>query len=242
MKYNSLVKKLSLSKDDLEEIKSAVGKAESKTSGEIVVALAPESSSYAFWELLASSLTSLLFLLCLLPLSSQINEWLGKMFWGKSDWYLVAFFLFCAVVMILAFYVLYNVPGFDRLVIPVGVRNVNVTRRALRCFMESGVYCTKNHSGILIYISYFENQVRIIADKGISQKISQDLWNLVADELSEGIAKGSVKEAFINAIEKCGDLLAENFPLENNGTSSAENGKENELNNSLIILEDEKWA
>ena len=237
MKYNTLIKKLSLSEQDLEDIKNAVHKAESKTSGEIVVAVTPESSSYSFWELAASCVTALLFLLCMLPLSSQIASWLGAVFWSYSEWYLTAFFIFSALVMIIVLYSLYNIPWFDRLVIPFKAKSAAVTKRALRCFTESGVYCTKEHSGILIFISYFERQVRIVADCGISDKISSDLWNLISDELTEGIASGKAKDAFITAIEKCGDLLAENFPA-----TEAQENKSNQLDDALIILEDEKWV
>ena len=78
-----------------------------------------------------------------------------------------------------------------------------------------------------------ERQVRIVADSGISKKISQDLWDLIADELAENMKKGKVTEAFETAIAKCGELLAENFP----------NHKENpnEFPDGLVILEDAEW-
>ena len=38
------------------------------------------------------------------------------------------------------------------------------------------------------------------------------MWNLIADEMAENIGKGQVKAAFTTAIEKCGELLADNFP------------------------------
>ena len=78
-----------------------------------------------------------------------------------------------------------------------------------------------------------EKQVRIIADRGISQKISQDLWNLIADELAENLKKGDAETAFTNAIKKCGQLLAENFP------NHEENP--NELADGLVVLEDTEW-
>ena len=96
------------------------------------------------------------------------------------------------------------------------------------------MYCTKENSGILIFVSYFERQVRIIADKGISAKISQDLWNLIADEMTESLAKNKVKEAYINAIERCGELLQEHFPCDKEN--------ENELGDTLVVLEADKWV
>lgn len=233
MKYKALVKKLSLDDKAFSEIKDAVKKAESKTTGEIAVAVAAESASYAFWELLAAVGVSILLLACLFPMANQIYAWLGKIFWGPEPWYLAAFFLIVCAIVVVVLYLAFNIPAVDAVVVPQIAKSKSVTARAMRYFTESGVYCTKEHSGILIYVSYLEKEVRIIADKGISEKISQDLWNLIADELADSLAKKNVKDAFINAINRCGDLLSENFPAH----------KENpdELPDGLVVLENEKW-
>ncbi|MCH5291107.1 MAG: TPM domain-containing protein [Treponema sp.] len=233
MKYKALIKKLSLDDADLEKIKTAVQKAESKTSGEIALAIAAESSCYAFWELAAALGTSLLLLVCLFPLAPQIYTWLGRMFWGEEPWYLAAFFLALCAAMVLLLYAAYNIPAIDRLVIPRVARQQAVTARALRYFAQSGVYATENRSGVLIFVSYFEREVRILADTGLNQKISPDLWNLVSDEISDSFAKGNVAEAFITAVQRCGDLLAENFP--------AHGAKSNELPDGLVVLENDRW-
>ena len=54
MNTKQLLKKIKLSDSDMAEIKAAVKKAEDSTTGEIALALTAESSSYSFWELLAS--------------------------------------------------------------------------------------------------------------------------------------------------------------------------------------------
>lgn len=234
MKFKSFVKKLNLKEEDFDEIKEAVKKAEEKTSGEIALAVAAESSSYAFWELLASVGVTLALLACLFPLANQIYAWLGRVFWGEEPWYLAAFYCIVCAIVVAILYLVFNIPSIDTLVIPQRVKNACVSSRALRYFAESGVYCTKEHSGVLVYVSYFEKQVRIIADKGISQKISQDLWNLVADEVAEEFSHGNVKNAFLKAVSRCGELLAEYYPA---GTEN-----EDELENGLAVLENESWA
>ena len=55
------------------------------------------------------------------------------------------------------------------------------------------------------------------------------MWNIIADEIAENMGKGSAKDAFISAVEKCGQLLAENFP--------SESEKKNQLKDGLVILE-----
>jgi len=233
MKHSALVKKLKLDDKAFSEIQDAVKKAESKTTGEIALAMIAESSSYAFWELAFALCMSLLLLASLFPMANQIYAWLGRIFWGQEPWYLAAFYVIVCAVFVVVLYFLFNVPALDALIIPQQAKKHAVTARALRYFTESGVYCTKEHSGILIFVSYFEKEVRIVADKGISEKISQDLWNLIADELAENFSKGNAKEAFENAVNRCGELLAEYFP----------NHDENpdELPDGLVILENEKW-
>ena len=133
-----------------------------------------------------------------------------------------------------------------RLVVPAAYRNAAVFRRAMRFFAESGIYDTREHSGILIFISLLEKKVFIIADRGISSKIEQDVWDNLAAKLSAGFSKRALKlvqnegvhasrsasaaaSAIVQTIEECGVLLAKHFP------PSADNP--DELHNGLVVLE-----
>ena len=234
MKHSQFINKIKLTEKDFDEIAQKIKSVEEKTSGEIAVAITNESSTYAFWELLAALGTAIILLCSSLPLAPQISVWLSKIFWTENSVHLLGFYFIMCMLCVLFLYFLYNIPFFDRLIIPPQAKNSCVTNRALRYFTESGVYCTKENSGILIFVSYFERQVRIIADKGISAKISQDLWNLIADEMTESLAKNKVKEAYINAIERCGELLQEHFPCDKEN--------ENELGDTLVVLEADKWV
>lgn len=230
MNTKQLLRKINLSTTDMKEIKTAVSKAEQTTSGEIALALTAESDNYSFWELLASIYLSAVIFIILLPFASKINIFYESIRWAQPIWFLPAFYgIACLASIVIGFFIM-NVPSIDRFIIPKDVRRSNVTHRAFQHFAESGIYETKEHSGILIFVSYMERQVRIIADSGNSSKISQDLWNIIADELSEGIKTGKTKEGFIGAIEKCGELLSDNFPASKENT--------NELPDGLIILED----
>jgi len=234
MKERALIKKLKLSEEDFEEIKKAVSDAEVKSTGEIACAIAPESAHYSFWELLISNIIAALVLIILIPFSDQILNMYSLLYWQNTPgWILPVFYIITYLAMEIILFYLCNIPAIDRLIIPASVKRSCVTHRAFRYFTESGVYDTLEHSGILIFVSYMERQVRIVADSGISRKISQDMWNLIADELAENIRKGNVKLAFTCAIEKCGELLAENFPPHETNP--------NELADGLVIVEGEEW-
>ena len=234
MKYKTLIKKLNLKDQDFENIKDAVAKAESKTTGEIALAVTAESGRYCFWELLAADCFAAVVLIVLLPFADKILDLYRHLYWqNEPSWILPLFFIIsCFASVMIAFY-LANIPFIDRMIIPPSVRRAVVTNRAFRYFTECGIYDTAEHSGILIFVSYMERQVRIVADSGIAKHISQDLWNLIADELAENIRKGDVTKAFTTAIEKCGDLLAENFPPHEENP--------NEFPDGLVIVEDSEW-
>ena len=228
-----MLKKLKLSNSEFDAIAEAVAKAESKTTGEIKIVLAPESAHYAFWELLAAVCAAAVVFAALLPFAEKITDAYDLFAWTERTWMLPGLYGFACFLSIAAAFQLFNIPALDRIAVPKRVRIASVTRRALRLFVECGVYDTAEHSGILIFISYLERQVRIVADSGISKKISHDLWRIISDDLAAEIKSGSAVNAFVGAIEKCGELLAEHFP--------AREENPNELADGLIVLEDAEW-
>ena len=233
MKTQTMLKKLKLSDAEFDAIAKAVAKAESKTTGEIKIVLAPESAHYAFWELLAAVCAATVVFAALLPFAGTIADAYNLFAWTERTWMLPALYGFVCFVIIAAAFTLFNIPALDRIVVPKSVRIASVTRRAFRLFVECGVCNTAERSGILLFISYLERQVRIVADSGISKKISHDLWRIISDELAAEIKAGNAANAFIGAIEKCGALLAEHFP--------AREKNPNELADGLIVLEDAEW-
>ena len=234
MKQKTLLKKLAFNEQDFEDIKNAVTEQEKNTSGEIVLAIAPESSNYAFWKLLTALFAALIVVGCLIPFTNQIYSYIDLIFMPKRTWVLTTVYVLSGVLVAFIVYLLYNIPAFNRRVIPLAARRTAVNNRALRHFVQSGVYKTSGQTGILIFISYFEREIRILADSGINAKVSQDLWNIVADEMTDSLTKGRVKEALLGAINRCGELLSQNF--------SADSASKNELPDGLVILDKESWV
>ncbi|AEE15719.1 TPM domain-containing protein [Treponema brennaborense] len=241
MKKAVMLKKLKLTDESLTRIREAVMKAESRTTGEIALAVTAESAAYSFRELLAALTAGVFIFALLLPFAHVIAELFENMMWHMPLWYLPAFYGITCFGLVALLFRIANVPAVDRLIVPRAVRSRAVYNRAVRYFAESGVYATKDHSGILIFVSYMEREVRIIADTGITAKISPGLWNLIAADLAEGLGTADAAGTFIRAVERCGELLEEYFPAvagsgaEPNGT--AENP--DELANGLVVLEEE---
>ena len=226
-------KKLRLTDDALKRIAKVVQEAEKTTDGEIVVAVAKESSRYSFWELLASVVCAVLLFAALLPVSDSIFDLCSRLFWIVPSWYVPAFYGVSSFALIAILFSVANIPALDRLLVPRFVRTACVTGSAFRLFAESGVHDTASHSGILIYVSILERQVRIVADSGINKKISQDMWNLLADDLAAGLGEKKYEAAIVETVQKCGQLLSQHFP--------AQKKEGNELPDGLLLLERAGW-
>lgn len=228
MKPEKLLARLGLTGDDLDRLSAAVAAAESRTTGEIALAATGESADYSFRELFAAVIFGVLVFALTLSLHSGISGLLDRMSWHLPAWYATAA---CGVLSFGAmglFFFLANVPFIDRLVVPKGDRSRAVYRRALRHFVESGVYATDEHTGILIFISLMEREVRILADTGINGKIDQSVWNAMADGIAAGVKEERLADALLKAIASCGDILEKNFP--------AKKDNPDELANGLVLL------
>jgi len=229
MTSKAAIKKLGLSRASLDMIRETVREAESNTTGEIALALIPESSDYSFRELLASTVLGVATFALLLPFHGALAALLDRTFWHLPAWYITAFYGMAAFAVTALFFLVANMPAIDRIVVPRKERTRAVYSRAVRHFAESGVYATRDRSGILVFISLMEREVRILADSGISAKIAQEEWNEIAKDLAEGIKAGRSAKAIEDAVRHCGKLLANNFP--------AKRDNPNELPDGLVILE-----
>ena len=229
MNTKTVIKKLKLNKEGFDKIQEAVKKAESKTSGEIAVCLTPESSDYSIWEFFAAMFLSLVCFCVMLPFAARINNLIESLTWVNKPGYLAAIFGGAVFFTFFVFFWMFNIPAVDRLIIPDVYKTKMVSRKAFGAFAETGVYCTEKHNGILIFVSFLERQVRIVADKGISDKISDNMWQLIADGLVSELKKGNGVDGFCDAIEKCGQLLSEHYPSEKDDV--------NEIPDGLLLMD-----
>jgi len=224
------MKKIILSSQERENIADAVRKAESLTSGEISTALIPESSDYAFFELRASVLFSLFVYVLLIAFYGPVSSLISSFVWNSPLWFVpmvIGLFSFLAGGL---FYFFSNIPAVDRIIIPSRIMGARVRARAMRHFTESGLYATRDGTGILIFISLMERRVELIADKGISSIIGGEEWEDIVSELITSLSKGNLSNGLQQAIARCGVLLKEHFPIKEDDT--------NELSDQLVILED----
>ena len=67
-------------------------------------------------------------------------------------------------------------------------------------------------TGVLLYLSLAEHRAEIIADVGIHERVSPDVWGHAMAALIAGVKDGRAGEGMAAAVEEIGVVLAEHFP------------------------------
>ena len=197
-------------------IEQAVKSAESKTSGEIVPIVVKCSSAIGrvYSELMQ---LSLLFVVIAYIFSST--------YFFVSI--LNALIIVCLVVSVLLSFYLSKLDFVQRIFTNPFDREKQVNMRAEVEFFEAKLSKTRARTGILLFCSLMEQRAVVLADKAISEKLPQDTWNEVLNLIIEGMKQGDIAKGYVQAIERCGEILASHFPIEPDDT--------NELNDGLIL-------
>ncbi|MBI5847896.1 MAG: TPM domain-containing protein [Nitrospirae bacterium] len=181
-----------------QKIVQATREAETRTTGEIVVIVANTSGNY--YDLKAASALGLSAVMSLLVCVSLLHVSLWNLLTLTAVFFPLSFLYFSraqAVTLDLA---------------PTRRIEGAVRNAALREFYEHGIDETKGHTGVLFYISLLERRVFVLADKGIYEKITQQVLDRYVSEVATGIKAGRACEALIKAIAGIGELLAAHFP------------------------------
>ncbi len=220
---------IKFNQEELAEIKNAVKEAESKTSGEIASAFIKESDDYAVYELLFALCCGFIYFVIIMFFAGTIEQTVKQMFWDYSTQHLLIFYGFSPFLVTGIFYLLANLSFIDRLVVPRSVMARKVNQRAVRHFMESGVYNTRDRTGILIFVSSLEHRVELLADSGIDEKIPQEKWDSIVGHIIAGVKSNQAVKHLCESIRECGTLLAEHFPIQADDV--------NELKDDIAVLE-----
>ena len=185
------------SDQDLETIRLATERAESRTSGEVVSYCVARCDEYpeAVWK--ASALGALLTVLA----AACWNAYAGL--WGADLlWIFVPPWLGAAAGWLVA-----RSATVRRLLVDEGTLDRRVRLRAESAFLEEEVFKTRDRTGVLLFLSLFEHKVVVLADEGIHRQVDASEWQGISDALAQGIRQGRPAEALIEAIEACGKLL-----------------------------------
>lgn len=187
--------------EELERIKAAVRKAESKISGEIVPVFVEKSSVYTIANYRAALFgAAIIFLLIVI-----------------FDRYMPALAVYDPVII----FVLVILGGLitaaaaqylnpiKRMMLSQTYMDLATRKRAENAFLEEEVFNTRQRTGIMIFISFFEHEVIVMADKGISKVVEQKEWDAIVRNIIDHVKKGKIIDGIEAAILRCGQILLE---------------------------------
>jgi putative membrane protein len=185
-----------ISRADKERISAAIAGTERKTSGEIFCVVARQCGDYRMVPLILAAALALLLPLPLILFSPAPARWI---YLGQ-----LALFVIASLVL--------SIPSIRFYVVPRRMMHAQAHAEAMRQFCAQGLHKTEGRTGVLIFASEAEHYAEIIADTGIHAKVKPDVWDDAVRALIGEIGKGCAADGFIAAIERCGAVLAENFP------------------------------
>ena len=182
---------------DRARIADAIRAAEAKTSGEIFCVLARSAGGY---RLVPVAWAAALALIVPLPLI-YLTEW------GPTTIYAVQLIAFTLAAVGL------SQPALRLRIVPRRRKRERAHAAAMRQFLAHGLQKTEGRTGGLIFAAEAERYVEIIADGGINAKATQDVWDAAVASLIAAIKDGRAGDGFVAAIEQCGAVLAQHFPV-----------------------------
>ena len=195
---------------DREKISAAIHAAEQRTNGEFVAVAARASDGYFSLSLLWSAGLAFLLPGVLLFLPMQMR------FLHIYQLQLLSF----AVFMLLFEFV----PTLHMALVPKRIRHARASRLAHAQFYEQGVHLTREHSGVLFFVSLAERYVEIVADRDIHAKVGEEAWRRIVAGFVEAVRQGRVTEGFVAAIGACGDTMAAHYPAKPDDTDELSDG------------------
>ena len=197
--------KQNFSEADLQRIKNAVKDAENNISGEIVPVIVERSGPYSTATYKGSILVALFcFVLMILLDRYVITD-------ASNTLYYDPVFIFFVVVLggILGALVTSTFERIKRLLINQKQMDDCTRQRAENAFLEEEVFNTRHRTGIMIFISFFEHEVIVMADRGISKVVDQKEWDKIVHDLVLHIRNGKVTDGIEAGIKRCGEILLE---------------------------------
>jgi putative membrane protein len=195
------------------QIADAITAAEAETSGEIVVVAANASGGYYANALMWAAVAALSVPLPLIHTTQMPIEHI----------YLIQLGVFFVGAMLTQW------DSYRFAIVPAGGKRARAHQRAVEQFLVQNMHTTEGRTGVLIYVSFAERYVEVIADNGIYKKVPHRTWEAVVAKLTHHLAHGERAKGLVEAITTCGKVLAQHFP--------PDQGDKDELSNHLIVLD-----
>ena len=109
-------------------------------------------------------------------------------------------------------------------------RDASARERAVTLFGKLRVWDTENNNGVLVYLLLAEHAIEIVADRGISARVSAAEWAAMTQRMGAAFREGRFEDGLTQALEEMSALLVEHFPLADDQPDT------NELPDAPVVL------
>ncbi len=189
------------SDQDLERIKAAVRQAEEKISGEIVPVFVEKSAHYTLANYRAAVIGAAIVFLFIIIFDRYVPSL------AVYDPLLI--FILVTLGGLAGALKANYIPFVRRMMLGQFHLDQATRKRAENAFLEEEVFNTRHRTGIMIFVSFFEREVIVMADRGISKVVDQKEWDKLVRGIIENIRNGKVTDGMVSAIHRCGEILLE---------------------------------
>ncbi|MEZ5105406.1 MAG: TPM domain-containing protein [Draconibacterium sp.] len=92
--------------------------------------------------------------------------------------------------------------------------NGDVLDQATYIFEKLEMHKTKQRNGVLFYLAVEDRKFAILGDAGINQKVPENFWKEISNNVIEKLKKGEFADGISEGIIKAGEQLKEHFPYQ----------------------------
>ncbi|MBP9924492.1 MAG: TPM domain-containing protein [Cyclobacteriaceae bacterium] len=186
---------------DLERIKNAVKEAESKISGEIVPVFVEKSSHYTIANYRAALIGAAAIFFLIIIFDRYVPN--------LAVYDPVLIFTLVMLGGFIGALKSHYINLVKRLMLSQSYMDQATRKRAENAFLQEEVFNTRQRTGIMIFISFFEHEVIVMADKGISEVVDQKEWDSMVRKIIDNVKQGKIVDGIEAAILRCGEILLE---------------------------------
>lgn len=181
-----------------QRIEDLVREIEAQSSAEIVVSVKPFSGDYRAADLIFGALVALVGLCVYVYAPIEFTDDLAP----PS----------IVLLFLAAFACSARVPAIRRWLTPNAIQAAYTRAAAREVFVDQNISCTRDRTGILIYVSTFERRLEVVPDIGILRRENDGQPGMLIRNIENVITRGGTLDAFEQAVRELGTWLADSLP------------------------------
>lgn len=176
--------------------KRAIETVENASAVEVVVAVRRRSASYRHANVAVGVVIAFV--------------GLAAMLYADEDFHLSSILVDPFVVGLFAGALVELVPQLKRYLTPPSMRRREVQRSAKAAFLDRGVHNTTGRSGVLVYVSWLEREIALVADSGLAQSLPAGALARAENQLTLAMRSGGA--AVAKKLEALADEMGTAMP------------------------------